>query len=459
MIALPLRSVARLVGAPGSPEGEVTGEVRADSRLVGPGDLFVALPGERVDGHDHVQAAATAGAVAALVSREVPADCPLLVVPDTLVALQDLAATVYGQAQPLTVGVTGSSGKTSTKDLLGQVLSAFGETLFPEGSFNNELGLPLTALRRTATTQFAALEYSARGVGHIAFLCGIAQPDVAVVLNVGSAHLGEFGSVEAIAQAKGELVEAARLAAVLNADDYRVLAMASRTEKPVTTFGTGPDADVRAEGLELDGDGRARFSLVTPLGAADVALSVVGEHQASNALAVAAALLGRVTDDVEQLAGLLSAATPLSRWRMEVRERADGVTVVNDAYNANPDSMRAALKTLAVMSRGKTRRTWAVLGPMAELGEDSRAAHMDLGRFLVRLDPTGLVVVGKDAGGIYAGAVLEGSWGGESVHVDDADEALALLRAQVQPGDVVLVKASRSAGLEKIAAALLEGSP
>ncbi|MCW2778925.1 MAG: UDP-N-acetylmuramoylalanyl-D-glutamyl-2,6-diaminopimelate/D-alanyl-D-alanyl ligase [Frankiales bacterium] len=456
MIPLGLSEVALLVGARSRLEGTVTGEVRVDSRLVQPGDLFVALPGERVDGHDHVQAAAAAGAVAALVTREVPSDVPLLVVPDALSALQDLAAAVFGRDQPLTVGVTGSSGKTSTKDLLGQVLGAFGDTLFPEGSFNNELGLPLTALRRTAATRYAALEYSARGVGHIAFLCGIVQPDVAVVLNVGSAHLGEFGSKAAIAQAKGELVEAARQLAVLNADDPLVLGMASRTEQPVITFGSGADADVRGEGLEIDADGRARFSLVAPQGSADVALTVVGEHQASNALAVATALLGTVTDDVERVAALLSAATPLSRWRMEVAERSDGVTVVNDAYNANPDSMRAALKTLAVMSRAKTRRTWAVLGPMAELGEDSRQAHMDLGRFLVRLDPTALVVVGKEAGGIYAGAVLEGSWGGESVHVDDADEALALLRAGVRPGDVVLVKASRSAGLEKVAAALLE---
>ena len=466
MIPMSLLDVARLTGArvrgvagTGLDTTTVTGSVRVDSRLVGAGDLFVALPGERTDGHDHVAAAADRGAVAALVQRDVEPRLPALVVPDALAALQDLAATVFGQAQPLTVGVTGSSGKTSTKDLLGQVLGAFGETLFPEGSFNNELGLPLTALRRTPTTRYAALEYSARGVGHIAFLCGIVQPDVAVVLNVGSAHLGEFGSVEGIARAKGELVEAARRRAVLNADDHRVLAMASRTDKPVTTFGTGADADVRAEDLELDGDGRARFRLVARQGSADVALTVVGEHQASNALAVAAAVLGDVTDDVERVAALLSAATPLSRWRMEVRERADGVTVVNDAYNANPDSMRAALRTLAVMSRGKSRRTWAVLGHMAELGEDARDAHMDLGRFLVRLDPTALVVVGKEAGGIYAGAVLEGSWGGESVHVDDADEALALLRRDVQPGDVVLVKASRSAGLEKLATALLADDP
>jgi UDP-N-acetylmuramoyl-tripeptide--D-alanyl-D-alanine ligase len=457
VIPVTLAEVARIVGADPVDGPDVTADVEVDSRLVRPGSLFVALPGERVDGHDHAAAAVAAGAVAALTSRPVYG-VTCLVVRDPLAALQALATDLYDrEPRPLTLGITGSSGKTSTKDLLAQVLAGFGPALAPQGSFNNELGLPLTALRRTPATRYAALEYSARGVGHIAFLCGIVPPDVAVVLNVGSAHLGEFGSREGIAQAKGELVEAARSAVVLNADDPLVLGMRGRTTCPVTTFGTGADADVRAEDLDVDDGGRARFRLVTRQGSADVALQVRGEHQASNALAVAAAVLaGGVTSDVARVAELLSRATPRSRWRMEVTERADGVTVVNDAYNANPESMRAALKTLAVMSQGKKRRTIAVLGPMAELGDDARQAHLDLGRFAVRLDLGQLVVVGPEAGGIHAGAVLEGSWGSESIHVDDLDAALDLLRAQLAPGDVVLVKASRSAGLERVAAALLE---
>jgi UDP-N-acetylmuramoyl-tripeptide--D-alanyl-D-alanine ligase len=461
VIPLQAAELAAALGATGGPGGAFTGDVRIDSRAVQPGDLFVALPGERVDGHDFVAAALAAGAYACVVERVVapaPADRQLLVA-DALAALQALAREVFAREQPLTFGITGSSGKTSTKDLLAQVLAGFGETLAPVGSFNNEIGLPLTATQRTAGTRYAALEYSARGIGHIAFLCGIVSPHVGVVLNVGTAHLGEFGSRENIARAKGELVEAAQRLAVLNADDPLVLGMADRAGGRVVTFGTGPDADTRGTDVRVDDEGRASFALHAPQGSATVRLAVRGEHQVWNALAVAAAVLGAgVTDDVSRVAQLLSEARPVSRWRMEVTERADGVTVVNDAYNANPDSMRAALRTLAVMSKGKTRRTWAVLGPMAELGEDERAAHLDLGRFVVRLDVSRLVVIGSEAGGIHAGAVLEGSWGEESVHVDDVDAAIALLREQVRPGDVVLVKASRSAGLERVASALLDSA-
>ena len=440
---------ATVVGEPG--EGPVTA-VEVDSRLVRPGALFVALPGERSDGHDHAAGAVAAGAVAVLAARPVEG-VPCLVVDDPLAGMQALARDLYAlPPEPLTFGITGSSGKTSTKDLLAQVLAGFGPTLAPQGSFNNELGLPLTALRRRPDTAYADLEYSARGIGHIAFLCGLVAPHVAVVLNVGSAHLGEFGDREGIAKAKGELVTAARQAAVLNADDALVLAMRGRTDCPVVTYGLSADADVQGRDVRVDERGRASFTVAGER----VRLELVGEHHVHNALAVVAAVFGTVTDDLARVAGLLSAAGPVSRWRMEVTERPDGVTVVNDAYNANPESMRAALRTLAVMGNGKRRRTVAVLGPMAELGEGAREAHMDLGRYAVRLDIGQLVVVGADAGSIHAGAVLEGSWGSESRHVPDVAAALDLLRAELAPGDVVLVKASRSAGLERVAAALLD---
>ena len=463
----------RLVGA--APETQVTSDVEVDSRAVRPGGLFVALPGERTDGHLHVPDAVAAGAVGALTARPLEG-APCVVVPDPLAGLQALAAAVFSRDQPRTYGITGSSGKTSTKDLLAHVLGP--GTLAPVGSFNNELGLPLTLLRRTEETRQAVLEYSARGLGHIAFLAGLARPHVAVELNVGSAHLGEFGSQDAIARAKGELVEALQPygdeppLAVLNADDPLVLAMRERVPPGtrVVTYGRGPDAEVRAADVEIGTDARAAFWLVTPAGEVPVRLQLVGEHAVSNALAVAAAALsaqerrtpggatvGGAVLDLPAVAERLASARPASRWRMEVTERPDGVTVVNDAYNANPDSMRAALKTLAVMGAG-TRRTVAVLGPMAELGDDAQDAHMDLGRLAVRLDVDQLVVVGPDAGGIHAGAVLEGSWGSESIHVDDVDAAVAVLRTALAPGDVVLVKASRSAGLERVATALLEES-
>ena len=460
MIARTLAQIAALTqavatGLPDGLDAKVTGDVVVDSRLAGPGGLFVALTGARADGLDHAAAAVAAGAVAVLGERAVPG-VPVLVVADALIALQALAGDVFASGQPRTVGITGSNGKTSTKDLMAHVLSAAGPTLAPIGSFNNELGLPLTCLRRTAADEFAVLEYSARGLGHIAFLCGIARPDVAVVLNVGSAHLGEFGSVQAIAAAKGELVEAARDLVVLNSDDPSVLAMADRTTARIVTFGASRAADFRSTGEVLDDDGRASFLLETPVGAVAVRLGLHGAHQVSNALAVAATALSSTGLTLEQVAGLLGSARPVSRWRMEVTERADGVTIVNDAYNANPESMRAALKTLAVMSRGKSRRTIAILGAMGELGEAERTAHMDLGRFVVRLDISQLVVVGPVAGSIHAGAVLEGSWGSESIHLPDVAAVVALLRSELRPGDVVLIKGSRAAGLEHVAAALLE---
>ena len=468
MIPLTVAEVARVTGAElagADPDAVVTGEVEVDSRLVGTGGLFVALPGERTDGHDHVPSAVAAGAVAALVQRPV-AGAPCLVVADSLVALQALAAHVLAtEPRPLVLGITGSSGKTSTKDLLAHVLGA--GTLAPAGSFNNEVGLPLTCLRRTPSTPYAVLEYSARGVGHIAFLTGIAPPHVAVVLNVGSAHLGEFGSVEGIARAKGELVEGVQPhgdtspLVVLNADDPLVAAMRDRAPAGarVITSGESAGADVRAEDVALRDDGTASFTLVVAGERHPVSLGLVGEHHVANALSAAAAAITSGAVDAPTVAARLGTARPASRWRMEVTERPDGVTVVNDAYNANPESMRAALKALAVMSRGKSRRTWAVLGPMAELGDTARDAHFELGRHVVRLDVSRLVVVGADAGGIHAGAVLEGSWGEESVHVDTVDDAVALLAEELAPGDVVLVKASRSAGLERVAAALLAASP
>ncbi len=497
MIAMTLEQVAAVVGGTlhdcPDPRARVTGTVEFDSRAVGAGGLFVALPGERVDGHTHAAAAVAAGAVAVLAAR--PVGVPAVVVDPTgahgsrasvltadtdgsgaavLAALAALArASVDGLTEHgdlVVVGVTGSSGKTSTKDLLAAVLAPLGPLVAPPGSFNNELGHPWTVLRADAGTRNLILELSARGEGHVGALCRIAPPRIGVVLNVGTAHLGEFGSREAIARAKGELVEALPSAAdggvaVLNADDPLVAAMASRTTARVVRVGTSSSADVRAVDVTLDDTARARFRMVTPAGEVEVALAVHGEHQVGNALAAAAVALERgATPD--QVAQALGAAGPVSARRMDVRTRADGVTVINDAYNANPDSVRAALKALVSMSRGggrdaPRRRSWAVVGEMGELGPDAVREHDAIGRFVVRLDVSRLVVVGAlgtPTEAIHRGAYMEGSWGEETVLVPDVDAALALLREQVEPGDVVLVKASRSVGLWRVADGLLAGS-
>lgn len=459
MIPLRLGEVAAAVGGEvqGDPDIEITG-VTLDSRAIGPGDLFVAIPGENVDGHDFIADAIRSGAAAVLGQRLDGA--PGVTVSDTTAALGALATAVLARLGGLTVlALTGSSGKTSTKDLLAQVLSDAAETIAPPGSFNNELGLPLTVLRCTEQTRFLVLEMGARGIGHIAYLCGIAAPDVGIALNVGSAHVGEFGDRDAIALAKSEIVQAlsADGIAVLNADDPRVAAMADVTQARVVTFGESSGADVRMSALSLDERARASFTLSFAGEEAHVRLALSGEHMAANAAAAAAAAVS-LGLPLAGVADSLSRAQPQSRWRMEVRDTPDGVTVINDAYNANPESVRAALKSLVAMAT--PGRTWAVLGEMLELGDESTEAHDSIGRLAVRLDVDKLIAVGEGARAIHLGAAHEGSWGEESAWVPDVDAAIEMLSAQLAPGDVVLVKASRAAGLEKVAQALLgEGEP
>ncbi|GGW32139.1 UDP-N-acetylmuramoyl-tripeptide--D-alanyl-D-alanine ligase [Streptomyces xantholiticus] len=459
MIALSLAEIAEIVGGQShdipDPATLVTGPVVIDSRAVEPGSLFAAFRGENVDGHDYAERAVAEGAVAVLATR--PLGVPAIVVDDVQNALGRLARAVVERLGTKVVALTGSAGKTSTKDLIAQVLQRKAPTVWTPGSLNNEIGLPLTALRATQDTQHLVLEMGARGIGHIRYLTGLTPPRIGLVLNVGTAHIGEFGGREQIAQAKGELVESLPKdgVAVLNADDPLVRAMASRTEARVLLFGEADDAAVRAENVRLTEHGQPTFTLHTPTGCSDVTMRLYGEHHVSNALA-AAAVAHELDMPADEIALALSEAGTLSRWRMEVTERPDGVTVVNDAYNANPESMRAALRALAAM--GKGRRTWAVLGQMAELGDEALVEHDAVGRLAVRLNVGKLVAVGgREASWMQLGAYNEGSWGEESVHVSDAQAAVDLLRSELRPGDVVLVKASRSVGLERIAQALLEG--
>ncbi len=446
-----------LVGG-ADPDLTVTGAARVDSRLIQPGDLFIAFAGEHADGHDFAAAAHRSGAVLSLLTRE--ADVPGILVTDPLEAITALATAMLTRARAendrLTViGITGSSGKTSTKDLLNAILSPVAETIAPAGSRNNELGLPLTILELTANTRFLVLEMGARGIGHIRHLTEIARPDISVVLNVGSAHVGEFGSVDNIRIAKQELVEALTEdgTAVLNLDDPRVAQMASASAGRVIGTGFAADAEVTAENLRVDDAARPAFTLITPAGSAEVQLQLTGEHHVSNALQAAAAALAAGVDG-EQIASGLRSATSRSHGRMQVNEVDRGITIINDAYNANPDSMRTALKALAHL--GRTRRTIAVLGEMLELGEDSIRLHDEVGRLAVRLNITHLIAVGDGARAIHNGAHLEGSFGGESQWVDSIQSARDVLETMMQPGDVVLLKSSNGVGLARLGDQLVQ---
>jgi len=489
MIDLSIAQIADIVGGrladitpDQAAETRVTGTVEFDSRAVAPGGLFLALPGARSDGHDFAAAAVCAGAVAVLAAR--PVGVPAIVVApepavdsaasvlehDTdgsgaavLAALARLAAAVAAELVDggLTiVGITGSSGKTSTKDLLAAVLAPLGEVVAPPGSFNNELGHPWTVLRATESTDYLVLEMSARHPGNIAELASIAPPSIAVVLNVGTAHLGEFGSREAIAATKAELPQAVPSSGVviLNVDDTAVAAMADQTAARVVRVGRTAGADVWAGPVTLDALARPRFTMHAAESQIDIALAVHGDHQVSNSLCAAAVAL-ECGASMEQVADALAAAGPVSKHRMQVATRGDGVTVINDAYNANPDSMQAGLKALVWMARegGEKRRSWAILGEMAELGDDAISEHDRIGRLAVRLDVSRLIVVGtgRSMSAMHHGAVMEGSWGSESTMVANADAALALLRAELEAGDVVLVKASNAAGLGALADALV----
>ncbi|MDO5740557.1 MAG: UDP-N-acetylmuramoyl-tripeptide--D-alanyl-D-alanine ligase [Ornithinimicrobium sp.] len=476
MISLTLPQIARVTGGRVHPDTTaaldlaVTRSVVTDSRAVEPGSLYVARRGEHADGHDYLGSAAAHGAVAALTNRDSDL-LPCVVVQEDPTRLSprpdrppyDAVTRAFGAiAREVldrcvadgglrVVGITGSSGKTSTKDLMAHVLSGLGPTLAPEASYNSEVGVPLTVCRLTPETAYLVVEMGASGKGHIEHLTGIAPPQVSVVLNVGTAHLGEFGSREAIAEAKAEIVRAlpAHGLAVLNADDAVVAAMAAQARAVgarITLVGLSAAADVRAADVLIDAAGRASFTLHAPEAPADgirVGLQLVGEHHVGNALAVAAVAheWGMPWPDISTALG---DATPQSRWRMEVTDRADGVTVINDAYNANPDSMRAALKALAAMRR-EGGHTVAVVGGMLELGETSAAQHLLVGQEAAVLGIDHLVTVG-DLAEPAATAYLEHG-GAEATSLTDRYQARDFLTARLTRHDVVLLKSSRDVGL------------
>ncbi|HET7067027.1 MAG TPA: UDP-N-acetylmuramoyl-tripeptide--D-alanyl-D-alanine ligase [Nocardioides sp.] len=457
MIPLSLARIASLVGGRLADAGDGSATVAApafiDTRAPEVGGLFVAVTGERVDGHDYARAAVEAGAAGVLGAR--PTGVPTVVVDDPVASLGRLARHVVDELAPTVVALTGSQGKTGTKDYLAQLLASGGPTIATAGNRNNEIGVPLTVLRAVPETRFLAVEMGARGVGHIAELCSVVPPRIASVLNVGTAHIGEFGSREAIARAKGEIVEAlpAGGTAVLNADDALVAAMASRTAATVVTFGQGGDVTWRA--IELDDLGRPSFELGHDGAWSPVRLLEAGAHQVPNA-AAAAAMASAAGIGWHEIVDGLGRSRSLSPWRMALHERADGVVVVNDAYNANPASMVAALDALAAIGERGRRRTVAVLGEMLELGDSSAADHVEVGAHLARIGIDVLVTVGPAAEDFAEGARRTPGWSGEVVTSAGREQATDWLRHNVVARDVVLVKASRGAALEHVADGLAE---
>jgi UDP-N-acetylmuramoyl-tripeptide--D-alanyl-D-alanine ligase len=461
MIRMTLAEIADAVGGSlelaGSDTADtiVSGTVDTDSRVLGAGDIFVAKPGEATDGHLFVADVAAAGAALAVVERPVEASLTQIVVPDAVRALADLARTVVArvraQGDLRVVGITGSNGKTTTKNLVQRILEPVGETIAPRGSYNNDVGAPLTMLRVTESTRFLVSEFGADQGGMIARLAGLVNPDVVAVLMVGLAHAGGFGGIEATQKAKTELVQAARTGgvAVLNADDPRVAAMAEVAGDrgvDVRWFGRGPSAQVRAEDVEVTASGTT-CTVVVDGERMPLRLRVLGEHHVMNALAAIAIARELGVAPADAIARLETVEIA-ERWRMQPLG-SDRVRIINDAYNASPDSMAAALRTLAQITEPGQRKV-AVLGAMSELGEYAGEEHDRVGLQAVRLRIERIVVVGRDARRLFLAAVGEGSWDGEAVFFETSDEAYDYLMTELRDGDRVLVKSSNAAGLRHL---------
>ncbi len=465
MIALSIREIVEIVSgrvilgeSSATEDTVIEGDGQTDSREILPGQIFFAKRGEETDGHLFGSAAVDKGAALIIAEKQTDNRVPHILVTDTVDALGMLAQAVVERVRRRgnlkVVGITGSNGKTTTKNLLAAMTQRIGETVSPIKSFNNEVGAPLTMLKLTEQTRFLVAEMGASGKGHIAKLVQMAQPDVGVVLTVGLAHAGEFGGIDATFQAKSEMVTSLRSdnVAVLNRDDPRVARMAELTPARVLWFGLSESAHVRASNIESDAAGTS-FTLHIGDDHAHVRFHVLGEHHVTNALA-AAAVAHEWGVDLSTIVDVLQTVTRAERWRMELLTT-HPVTIINDAYNASPDSMAAALKTLAQIAPTRGR-TFAVLGEMSELGEFSGDEHDRIGLLAVRLNISRIVVVGAGARRLHISTINEGSWDGESVFFEESDEALGYLINELEDGDTVLVKSSNAAGLRYLGDALGE---
>lgn len=478
MIDMTIDALREIVGLePGTNSTRVQGGVFTDSRLVGAGDVFVALPGENTDGHHFLGSVARRGGKVAFITTppeeiveagwataEELSELTLIQVPDTQLALGEIAKAHLDQLRrrtrngngklKLVVGITGSAGKTTTKDLTKQLLSTKGNTVAPQASFNNEVGLPLTVLKADPDTEYLVLEMGASQPGDIEYLTNIATLDVAAVLMVGTAHLESYDSVEALAAEKSQIVASLGPSgvAVLNADDSRVEAMSGRTSGRLMYFSTRKATPIRATNVKVDEESRGAFTLTTPTGEAPVALKLIGAHHISNALA-AAAIAHLAGMNATEIAAVLNEATPQSEHRMHLMHLADGVDLIDDAYNANPDSVKAALDVLAKYA--SQRRVVAVLGDMLELGPIAPQLHGEIGRYCASIGIPVLIGVGPLAKNIES-AYSALRRDGEHHHTLDEVAAGRLLQEVVRPRDLILIKGSNDSNLWKLAQAIEE---
>lgn len=465
MFNLTLGQICDIVGGKliGDPSIEVSG-ICIDSRSCTPGDLFAAIVGERVDGHDYVGQAVSSGASAHLTSKQVEGSQVIVPTsPDALDpvihAIAKIALYVRSLMRGLEViGITGSSGKTSTKDMIGQVLSHAATTHAPSGSQNNELGLPLTLLSAPRDVKYLVAEMGMRGLGHITYLCNLAAPTIGVITNVGRAHIGEVGSIEGIAKAKSELVKAIRPSGVvvLNAGDERVMAMRGLTEATVFTYGFTSTADVKAENLNLSAYGSYNFDLVYRGERIPASIPMLGEHNVLNALAAASVGIA-VGMEIADIARALTTLKQMSKWRMQVHQLPGNITIINDAYNANPESMTAALETLTAIPT--TGKTFSILGKMHELGNDSDAIHAQIAKLASNLGVAQVLAVGEPAKAYGLSALdiaaenpdTSGGKAQKSVWLPDFDSSCDYIVNEVNSGDILLFKASRAEQFEVLA--------